>query len=200
MICILDHQDSFTYNIFSVLKKRNANVQVFSTLKTKLIDLQSIEHKISAFVLSPGPGHPDEAHLFLDTIDFFKGKKPILGVCLGHQAVARYFGADVRAADTIVHGHSVSVEHNQSFLFAGITNPFLAMRYNSLTVDTHLPEALQTTAWGLEDGSIMGLCHKNLQIYGVQFHPESVGTPQGERILSNFLKSITRSDTDIRSV
>ncbi|MCC6137941.1 MAG: aminodeoxychorismate/anthranilate synthase component II [Bdellovibrionaceae bacterium] len=190
MICILDHQDSFTYNIYAMIKSLGGGAQVLSTAQTTLGDLEN--KNISAFILSPGPGHPDEATLFYEVLKNYAGKKPILGICLGHQAIARFYGASVQASKNILHGKAISVQHDSSALFEDMPKTFLAMRYNSLTVETSLSPHLLATAWTEEatGPAVMGLRHKHLDVSGVQFHPESVGTPEGKIILRNFLKKV----------
>lgn len=192
MICILDHQDSFTYNILATIKTLGGSAEVLSTQTTTLLDLESSNHKVSAYILSPGPGHPSEAQLFCQVLQRFAGQKPILGICLGHQAIAEFYGARVSASKNILHGKSVPVEHDGSLLFEDVPQSFLAMRYNSLTVEEALSPNLVATAWSVEDEgrAIMGIRHKYLDVSGVQFHPESVGTLHGKTILKNFLKKI----------
>lgn len=185
MIVIIDHQDSFTYNIYAMLKSFGEDVQVLSTLDSKLKDIAKLNPK--SLILSPGPGIPKEASLFFEAIDVFKNKIPVLGICLGHQAIAEYFEGVVGASTSIQHGKIVAVQHEGDALFNGIPNEFLAMRYNSLCVKSPLPKSLVATAWC--DGEIMAMRHSELPINGVQFHPESVGTPEGKKILTNFLKN-----------
>lgn len=184
MILIIDHQDSFTYNIYAALKKEGAEVEVCSTLDTRIDDIK--EKNLTGIILSPGPGRPSEAKLFFQALTEFKDKLPILGVCLGHQAIAEYFGGRVTAAKKIIHGKSVQIEHSHHKLFSDIHHEFSAMRYNSLIVENPLPPELTATAWS--EGEIMGLTHNTLPIFGVQFHPESVGSVFGKNILINFLK------------
>jgi anthranilate synthase/aminodeoxychorismate synthase-like glutamine amidotransferase len=185
MIVIIDHQDSFTYNIYAMLKSFGEEVKVLSTLESCLKDIADLNPK--CLILSPGPGVPNEAPLFFQALDTFKNKIPILGICLGHQAIAEYFGGTVGASASIQHGKIVAIHHEGHFLFNGLPNEFSAMRYNSLCVKLPLPPKLVATAWC--DGEVMAIRHSVLPIVGVQFHPESVGTPEGKKILTNFLKN-----------
>lgn len=187
MIVILDHQDSFTYNIYALLKSLGEEVKVLSTLDTQIHDIRNLN--ITHLILSPGPGVPREAPLFFDALDEFQNKVPILGICLGHQAIAEFFGGVVGPSANIQHGKIISVKHEATTLFDGMNHEFSAMRYNSLSVKTPLPKTLVATAWC--DGEIMALRHRDLPIEGVQFHPESVGTPEGKKILINFIKKAT---------
>lgn len=190
MISILDHQDSFTYNIYATIKALGGRAEVLPTATTSIADLEN--RKISGFILSPGPGHPDEAKLFYEVLERYGGVVPIFGICLGHQAIAQFYGARVGPSKQILHGKSIPIQHDKSSLFEDVPNPFLAMRYNSLTVEPGLSPHLVTTAWSEEKNgpAVMGLRHKHLDVCGVQFHPESVGTPDGKTILKNFLKKI----------
>ncbi len=185
MILIIDHQDSFTYNIYAALKSEGADVEVCSTRDTRLEDIKS--KSPTGMILSPGPGRPSEAKLFFLALEEFKNKVPILGVCLGHQAIAEYFGGTIHTAKKIVHGKPVRIEHTNHQLFSNIPSEFSAMRYNSLIVENPLPPVLTATAWS--EGEIMAITHSEWPIFGVQFHPESIGSPNGKNILINFLKN-----------
>lgn len=187
MIGILDHQDSFTYNIFSAIRSLSVKCQVESTVHPKALENLG---SLSGLILSPGPGHPKDASLFYRALEMYTGKIPILGVCLGHQAIAHYYGASIEPAVSIIHGKSVTVEHSGSPLYAQMPSAFLAMRYNSLTVNATLSPHLELTAWSGEE--VMGLRHKEFDVEGVQFHPESVGTPEGLRILANFVHRVQK--------
>jgi len=193
MIYILDHRDSFTYNIFAAFKKLGSPVEVHSTQVTSIEELQEKQHLIDAFVLSPGPGHPSEALLFHQVLQTYAGKKPILGICLGHQAIVQHYGGQILSAHQILHGHSVEIHHDRSILYEQMPNPFLAMRYNSLEANLSLPQCLQLSAWtNTSSGGkvVMGVEHTSESVFGVQFHPESVGSPQGSLVLSQFTKII----------
>ena len=152
-------------------------------------------HNIKHIVISPGPCTPNEAGISMEAIKHFAGKKPILGICLGHQSIGQVFGGDVVRADQVMHGKTSPVYHNDTGVFTGLNNPFEATRYHSLVVDLKtLPDCLEVTSWTQnEDGSvdkIMGLRHKTMPIQGVQFHPESILTEQGHQLLKNFLDGV----------
>lgn len=192
MILILDHEDSFTYNIYAAVRALDSMCQVVST-RDAFVSLDALVPTVKGLILSPGPGHPKDATLFYKALDLYLDKVPVLGVCLGHQAIARHFGADVLPAKEVVHGKSVSVEHDGKNLFKDMPSPFLAMRYNSLTVAQELTPGLAVTAWSGDD--VMGLRHLDIDVQGVQFHPESVGTPEGIRLIANFVKHVKAQST-----
>lgn len=194
MICILDHQDSFTYNIYAAFKSLGESAEVFSTASTSICELESRSAEIESFVLSPGPGHPDEALLFHEVLKKFSNQKPILGVCLGHQVIVQFFGGKIVKSPHIMHGKTVSLEHSNSGLYRNIPSPFQAMRYNSLEASYHFPEELELSSWSRKGDrtTVMGVKHKRHLIYGVQFHPESIGTPEGHFIFKNFLNEIRK--------
>lgn len=184
MLLIIDNYDSFTYNLYQAFAELNPDVKV---VKNDAITLEEIAKlNPSGIVLSPGPGSPEESGICLDVIKEFKGKIPILGVCLGHQAIGLYFGATVRRAGEIVHGKECLIFHSRKGIFKGMKLPFTAGRYHSLIIE-NLPEELVVDAESPE-GLVMGMHHKTMPIYGVQFHPESILTPQGKVLLQNFLK------------
>ncbi len=187
MILILDHNDSFTYNLVSALQTLNAKCRVVSTAAPFSSWSQITD--VSGVILSPGPGHPRAATAFYMALDKYTSRVPVLGVCLGHQAIACHFGGSIEAAETIVHGKPVPVEHSGSAIFSGLPQPFQAMRYNSLTVHKKLPSDLELSAWSGEE--VMGVRHRTYQVTGVQFHPESIGTPQGYRLIANFVNQTT---------
>ncbi len=187
MLLVIDNYDSFTYNLVQYLGELGAEMEVH---RNDQITLDEIEAKHPAGILiSPGPGTPDDGGISLDTIGRFHKSTPILGVCLGHQCLGQYFGGKVRRADNIMHGKTSLIQHNSQGVFHGLDNPFVATRYHSLLVDrdTFPAAALELTA-ETEHGEVMGLRHKELPIYGVQFHPESILTIEGKRMLGNFLK------------
>lgn len=187
MILVIDNYDSFTYNLVQYLGELGQQIIV---RRNDEIDLDGIEAlKPDQILISPGPCTPNEAGISLDLIDYFKGKIPILGVCLGHQSIGQAFGGDVVRADKLMHGKTSQIHHDGAGLFAGLPNPFTATRYHSLLVkrDT-LPDCLEITAW-TADGEIMGLRHKSYPIEGVQFHPESIITEHGHAMLRNFLNN-----------
>ena len=187
MVLVIDNYDSFTYNLVQYLGELGAKVVVRRNDEASLDDLRGLPH--SRVVISPGPGRPEQAGVSLDVVKEFGSRMPLLGVCLGHQAIGLAFGGDVVRAPMPIHGKTSTVEHNSKGVFAGLTAPFQAGRYHSLIVDEKtLPGDLEVTARTKEDGLVMGLRHRTLPIHGVQFHPESVLTNEGRRILRNFLE------------
>jgi len=189
MILVLDNYDSFTYNLVQYLRDMAAEVTV---RRNDALDLAGFEALApQALIVSPGPGRPENAGLTCDLIRRFAGRLPILGVCLGHQAIAHVFGARIVPAQRLMHGKVSDVTPDGQGLFAGLGHsPFKAMRYHSLAVAREsLPADLVVTATA-EDGEIMGLRHRVHPIEGIQFHPESIMTPVGKRLLRNFLKMV----------
>ena len=185
MVLMIDNYDSFTYNLVQYLGELGAELEVHRSRKIGLAALDALSPE--RIVISPGPCTPKEAGISNDTIQHFAGKVPILGVCLGHQCIGDVFGGDVVRADRLMHGKTSMIEHNGLELFEGLDNPFEATRYHSLIVKKEtLPDCLEVTAWTDQD-EIMGLRHKSLPIWGVQFHPESILTAAGKNLLGNFL-------------
>ncbi len=186
MILVIDNYDSFTYNLVQYLGELGEEVKVF---RNDEIDIQGIEALAPDHILiSPGPCTPNEAGISLETIEHFKGKVPIFGVCLGHQAIGQAFGGKVVRAERLMHGKTSPILHQGTSVFEGLPSPFTATRYHSLLVErSTLPDCLEVTA-ETEEGEIMGLRHKEYPIEGVQFHPESIITDHGHRMLRNFLK------------
>jgi para-aminobenzoate synthetase component 2 len=186
MIMVIDNYDSFTYNLVQYLGELGEEVTV---KRNDEIDLQGIEGMAPDHILlSPGPCTPNEAGITLDVISHFKGKIPIFGVCLGHQAIGQAFGGNVIRAERLMHGKTSPIVHHGSSVFEGLPSPFTATRYHSLLVErSSLPDCLEITAKTAE-GEIMGLRHKEFDVEGVQFHPESIITDHGHQILRNFLK------------
>ncbi len=190
MVLMLDNYDSFTFNLVQYLGELGVDVV---THRNDCISLDEVERLApERIVVSPGPCTPDEAGISLDLIRRFAGRVPILGVCLGHQAIGQAFGGRVIRADAVMHGKTSPVHHDGQGLFAGLPNPFTATRYHSLVVEWEgLPPCLEVTAWTCHaDGSrheIMGLRHRELPVAGVQFHPESILTQHGHALLANFL-------------
>ena len=185
MVLMIDNYDSFTYNLVQYLGELGADLEVHRSRKIGIDELDGLEPE--RVVISPGPCTPKEAGISNDVIKHFAGKVPILGVCLGHQCIGDVFGGEVVRADRLMHGKTSMILHNDRELFEGLDNPFEATRYHSLIVkrDT-LPDCLEITAWTDKD-EIMGIRHKTLPIWGVQFHPESILTTAGKNLLGNFL-------------
>jgi anthranilate synthase/aminodeoxychorismate synthase-like glutamine amidotransferase len=186
MILMIDNYDSFTYNLVQYLSSLGQEVKVF---RNDLISVDKIRQlKPKKIVISPGPGRPEGAGISCETIRRFAGSIPILGVCLGHQAIGYVYGGRITHARQLMHGKTSKIYHNNDAIFKGIPNPFEATRYHSLVVEKKtFPKALEITAWTRE-GEIMGLKHKKYPVWGVQFHPESVLTKSGMDLLANFLR------------
>ncbi len=184
-VLFIDNFDSFTYNLVDDFCKRNCKAKVYRA-DTKLDELEQVvkEFRPDLLVISPGPGTPDTAGVSLDAVGCFKNKLPILGVCLGHQVIVQYFGGKVGHAPKPMHGKPSRVTHDGRDIFAGIENPLQAGRYHSLCA-LELPDVLEKTAE--YEGVVMGTRHKELPIFGVQFHPESILTPAGGKIIENIL-------------
>ncbi len=193
MILLIDNYDSFTFNLVHFLGDLGVSCAV------RRNDAISVEDALAlapeAIVISPGPCTPADAGICLDLITAAAGRVPILGVCLGHQAIGQAFGGQVIRASHPMHGKLSSVEHDGTDIFAELPSPFQATRYHSLVVESGmLPETLAPTAW-TQDGVIMGLRHRTLPVFGVQFHPESIASEHGHKILANFLALARRSNT-----
>jgi anthranilate synthase/aminodeoxychorismate synthase-like glutamine amidotransferase len=184
-ILFIDNFDSFTYNLVDDFCKRNCQAKIYRA-DTALEELKQVANEFvpDLLVISPGPGTPDTAGVTLSAIGYFKDKLPIFGVCLGHQAIVQHFGGKVGHAPEPMHGKPSRVTHNQKGIFAGVENPLQAGRYHSLCALT-LPDCLEKTAEF--EGIVMGVEHKQLPIFGVQFHPESILTPAGGKIIENVL-------------
>lgn len=188
---MIDNYDSFTYNIVQYLAELGAEVEVF---RNDEISVQEIKEKApSHLVISPGPCNPDKAGISLAAIDAFAGKLPILGICLGHQSIGQAFGGKIVRANQIMHGKTSSIYHNGTSVFAGLPNAYTATRYHSLVIEkSSFPDCLEITAWTQnaqgDMDEIMGVRHKEFEIHGVQFHPESILTDHGHALLKNFLK------------
>ncbi len=186
MILIIDNYDSFTYNLVHLIGELSPKIVVKRNDAISVMD--AINMKPSGIVLSPGPCDPDQAGICLElTLKAAENKIPLLGVCLGHQTIAQAFGGDVIRCHEIIHGKMGEIHHENDQLFLGIPSVFNATRYHSLIVSREtLPKELNETAW-LKDGTIMGLSHKKLPIFGVQFHPESIASQYGYQLIKNFL-------------
>ncbi len=190
MLLMIDNYDSFTYSIVQYLGELGMDVEVY---RNDAISLQQIEDLApQQIVVSPGPCTPNEAGISLEAIRAFAGRIPLLGICLGHQSIGQVFGGDVIRAGRVMHGKLSPIEHTDSGVFSELPQRFMATRYHSLVVDqATLPECLEVTAWALDDDGereeIMGVRHKELLVEGVQFHPESILSEHGHRLLKNFL-------------
>lgn len=184
-IVIIDNYDSFTYNLSHLLKELGAEIEVVRNDKFELKDLEQYDK----IVLSPGPGIPSEAGLLLDVIRTYAGRKPILGVCLGHQAIGEVFGASLENLKEVYHGvQTEGTQLGNDYIFEGLPERVMMGRYHSWVVaKDSVPECLEVTAMS-DDGEIMAMRHRQYDIYGIQFHPESVLTPEGKTIVGNFLK------------
>jgi len=188
MILVIDNYDSFTYNLVQYLGELGERPVVY---RNDQIDLAGIESLApDRILISPGPCTPNEAGISLAVIDHFKGRTPILGVCLGHQSIGQAFGSEVVRAPNLMHGKTSTIHHDERGIFTGLSNPFTATRYHSLIVRREtLPDCLEVSAW-TEAGEIMGLRHKSYPIEGVQFHPESILTEDGLAMLRNFVEGV----------
>lgn len=190
MLLLLDNYDSFTWNLYQYFCELGAQVRVVRNDAISLAEMAALP--LSHLVISPGPCTPDQAGISLDAIRYFAGRLPVLGVCLGHQAIAQTFGGKVVRARQVMHGKTSPVRHTGEGVFRNLANPLTVTRYHSLIVaDGSLPDAFEITAWSLRDNQpdeIMGLRHRTLPLEGVQFHPESVLSEQGHQLLKNFLE------------
>jgi anthranilate synthase/aminodeoxychorismate synthase-like glutamine amidotransferase len=189
MLLVLDNYDSFTYNLVQYAGELGADPVVYRN--DVLTPEEALSLRPAAIIISPGPGTPAEAGISVPLVRAAAGVVPVLGVCLGHQAIGEAFGGRIVRADRLMHGKTTLVAHNGHLLFQDISSPVEVMRYHSLVVSPEgLPSELQVTAWSTDRApgqEIMALCHRTHPLYGVQFHPESVATQQGKRLLSNFL-------------
>lgn len=193
MILMIDNYDSFTYNLVQYLAQMDADIRVVRNDQVTLDEIQAMPLK--GIVISPGPGRPESAGVSLAVVEALSGTLPILGVCLGHQTIGQAFGGRIVSADRLMHGKTSTITADGNGVFAGINKPFQAMRYHSLAVDRDsLPDCLTVTAES-EDGEIMGLRHRDHATEGIQFHPESIMTPVGKRLLRNFLATTKPADT-----
>ncbi|MEW6101725.1 MAG: aminodeoxychorismate/anthranilate synthase component II [Candidatus Omnitrophota bacterium] len=186
MVLMIDNYDSFTYNLVQYLGSLGADIKVYRNDKISITGIKRLAPR--RIVISPGPGRPEDAGITCDCIRAFAGKIPILGVCLGHQAIGYCFGSKIVGAKTLMHGKTSLIYHNKKDIFKGLPNPFEATRYHSLVVERKsLAPCLEISAW-TRDKEIMGLKHKDFPLWGVQFHPESILTKVGKSLLHNFLK------------
>jgi anthranilate synthase component 2 len=187
VILVVDNYDSFTWNLVHYLRELEAEVRVVRSGAISVAD--ALGSGADAFLISPGPGIPDQAGISLDLVAACAAeRRPLLGVCLGHQAIGQHFGGRVVPASEVMHAKASAIEHDGAGLFAGLPSPFTAARYHSLVVsDEGWPDPLLVSARA-EDGSVQGLRHRELPIHGVQFHPESIASEEGHRLLANFLE------------
>lgn len=191
MIVVIDNYDSFTWNLVDILRRGPHPVEVY---RNDAIGIQELTAKqITGVLISPGPGRPSDSGISTELVRALAGKVPILGVCLGHQLLGELYGMELQHAASPIHGKTSLVHHRQEGLFEGIPNPMRVMRYHSLLLaNTPLPPEIEVTAQ-TADGEIMGICHKMISFAGVQFHPESILTTYGDRLLFNWLKSLETS-------
>ncbi|AYN28563.1 MULTISPECIES: aminodeoxychorismate synthase component 2 [Buttiauxella] len=186
MLLLIDNYDSFTWNLYQYFCELGAEVVVKRNDELTLSEISALVPE--KLVISPGPCTPTEAGISLAAITHFAGKLPILGVCLGHQAIAQAFGATIVRAEKVMHGKTSAITHNNTGVFSGLNNPLTVTRYHSLVIDPpSLPECFEVTAW-TDKQEIMGIRHRELALEGVQFHPESILSEQGHQLLANFLK------------
>ncbi len=189
VLLVIDNYDSFTYNLVQYFLELGEEVQVYRNDEIAIPEIQKLSPQ--KIVISPGPCTPNEAGISVGTIKTFSGKIPILGVCLGHQSIGQAFGGRIIRAARVMHGKTSMIHHDGKTIFKNIKNPFEATRYHSLIIEKEtLPDCLEITAW-TDEGEIMGVRHKSLLVEGIQFHPESILTKEGKKILGNFLKITT---------
>lgn len=201
MLLMIDNYDSFTYNLVQYLGELNQEVAVYRNDEISLDEIEEMNPE--AIVISPGPCTPNEAGISMSVVEHFKGRLPVLGICLGHQSIGQVFGGKIIRARAVMHGKTSDIYHRKEGLFKGLKDPFQATRYHSLVVErTSLPECFEITAWTVNDDGevdeIMGIRHKTLALEGVQFHPESILTEHGHDLLENFIKqSFSNSTAEI---
>ena len=188
VLLVIDNYDSFTYNLVQYLGELGETIEVRRNDRVTVDEIQN-SLRPEKIVISPGPGTPDDAGITLQVIERFAGKMPLLGVCLGHQAIGQAFGGKVVRAPELMHGKASEVSHDGKTIFAGLTDRFQAGRYHSLIVEKEsLPACLEVSAMTADNNIIMGLRHREMKVEGVQFHPESILTSEGKQLLANFLK------------
>ena len=190
MLVMIDNYDSFTYNIVQYLGELGSDVRVFRNDSTSIQEIDSLSP--SQIVISPGPCTPNKAGISMDVIRNSAGKIPILGVCLGHQSIGQVFGGNIINAKNVMHGKLSAIHHSDAGVFKGLPTPFIATRYHSLVINqAKIPDCLEVTAWTEDENGtldeVMGIRHKEFQVEGVQFHPESILSDHGHKILKNFL-------------
>ncbi|KAB8137671.1 aminodeoxychorismate/anthranilate synthase component II [Gracilibacillus oryzae] len=191
MILLIDNYDSFTYNLYQYISELGKEVEVIRNDKTSLKEIELMNPE--AVILSPGPGTPAEAGICIEVVQQLATKFPILGICLGHQAIGEAFGARVIHAGQIKHGKTSMIRHSNDEIFSYLEQPLEVMRYHSLVIEREtIPEELIITATAMDDGEIMAVKHTYLPVYGLQFHPESIGTGRGKKLLNNFFEAIRK--------
>jgi len=191
MLLMIDNYDSFTYNLVQYFGELGEEIEVFRNDKVSLSEIEKLNPEM--LVISPGPGTPKDAGISLDLINHFTGKLPVLGVCLGHQCIGESFGGNIVSAPRLMHGKTSLIHHDGKDIFNDLPNPLEATRYHSLIIDKEtLPDCLEMNAW-TEEQEIMGVKHKECSVWGVQFHPESILTTSGKKLLNNFLE-LSRKD------
>ena len=191
MILLIDNYDSFAYNLFQLIGEVNPDIVVYRNDKIEIDEIKDMDPE--AIILSPGPGKPENAGICIDVVKEFYDKIPILGVCLGHQAICTAFGATVSYAKRLMHGKSSLISLNDDSIFEGLSDEISVGRYHSLSlVEDTLPDSLEIISKANDDGEVMAIRHKDFNVYGLQFHPESILTPDGLTIIENFLKESER--------
>jgi len=187
MYLLIDNYDSFTYNLYQYFSEQNVNIKVVRNDQILLEEIDAL--KPEAIIISPGPGTPEEAGICIETVRRFYQSVPILGVCLGHQTIAVALGGKLRQAKEIKHGKTSFISHNGQGIFTDLPEPVEVMRYHSLVIDEQgLPDSLEIVAKSIDDHEIMAVQHRNFPTYGIQFHPESIGTEVGKQMIRNFLQ------------
>lgn len=191
MILLIDNYDSFSYNLFQLIGEVNSDIAVYRNDKITLDEISDLSPE--AIILSPGPGKPKDAGICIDIVKQFHDKIPILGVCLGHQAICEAFGGTVSHAKRLMHGKSSMISLDYDFIFKGLPSEISVGRYHSLSlVEDTLPDCLEIISKAKDDGEIMAVRHRDFNVYGLQFHPESILTPDGLTIIENFLEKVDR--------
>ena len=191
MILLIDNYDSFSYNLYQLIGEVNSDIKVVRNDKITVEEISDLNPE--CIILSPGPGKPENAGICIDVVSHFYDKIPILGVCLGHQAICEAFGGTVSHASRLMHGKSSKISLDYDYIFKGLPTEINVGRYHSLSlVKDSLPDCLEIISKARDDGEIMAVRHKNFNVYGLQFHPESILTPDGLTIISNFLEKVER--------
>ncbi|CAH2714333.1 Aminodeoxychorismate synthase component 2 [Neobacillus rhizosphaerae] len=195
MILLIDNFDSFTFNLYQYLGELGEKVVVYRNNQLTVGDIHNLNPK--AIILSPGPGKPEDAGICIELIQSFYQRIPILGICLGHQAIGAAFGCEIRSAHFIKHGKTSFIIHKYNQIFNDLVSPLEVMRYHSLAIEkSTIPEELECIAHSIDDKEVMAIQHNQYPVFGLQFHPESIGTPSGKQILQNFLFELERKETN----